>query len=281
MVKEIIIDLISKSKTIWNSYTKILELIDYSLFFIKKNWWDKADKKIDFSKVYINLGGGRFIRRHWKVLDYKSKHYNYNNNYIDVSFDFNTLKNNNTLPFENNSVDLFYSSHVIEHLEDETVKRILKECYRTLKYGGGIRITCPDMDKAYEAYKNNNWAFFICYDDKTLSKKFLHYFATPIRNNFSQESINQLFRNKTKIEFFNYFTKKIKFDYNNVGDHISWYNLEKLNRYLKEAGFKKIIHSKEGFSYFKQMRHNSLFSRGRFDAGDPKKSLFIDAIKIK
>lgn len=276
MIKEIIV----KNKFIWSNYTRILNLADSILLFFKKNVWNKIDKEVNSSQVYINLGGGRFIRRHWKVLDYKSKHYNYDDNYIDISFDFNMLKNNNKLPFADNSVDIFYCSHVVEHIDDETVKIMLKECYRTLKQGGGIRITCPDIDKAYVGYKNNNCDYFIDYDEnESLSQKFLNYFATPLKNNYSEKFVNKLFRSRSKIEFLNYFTKKVKFDYDNIGNHINWYNIKKLTKYFQEAGFKKIIHSKAQCSTFKQMRHNSLFSRGRFDAIDKKKSLFIEAIK--
>jgi ubiquinone/menaquinone biosynthesis C-methylase UbiE len=49
------------------------------------------------------------------------------------------------LPFENNSVDLIYSSHVLEYFDREEVTNVLKEWYRVLKIGGMLRVAVPDF----------------------------------------------------------------------------------------------------------------------------------------
>jgi predicted SAM-dependent methyltransferase len=48
-------------------------------------------------------------------------------------------------PFENNTLDYIFSEHMIEHVTYEGGAKMLRECYRTLKPGGRIRIATPDL----------------------------------------------------------------------------------------------------------------------------------------
>ena len=59
-----------------------------------------------------------------------------------------------TLPmFENDSVDLIYSSHTIEYFDRTEVMDVLKEWYRVLKPGGVIRLAVPDFEALLKVYK--------------------------------------------------------------------------------------------------------------------------------
>jgi len=49
------------------------------------------------------------------------------------------------LPWNENSVDVIYSSHTLEHFTREEGILLLKECYRVLKPGGIIRVIVPDL----------------------------------------------------------------------------------------------------------------------------------------
>ena len=53
------------------------------------------------------------------------------------------------MPFEDDSVDTIYCSHVIEHIETEYVEMFFKESFRVLKLGGVLRIVCPDVEYLY------------------------------------------------------------------------------------------------------------------------------------
>tara|TARA_B100001996_G_C18629977_1_gene581312 strand:- start:161 stop:739 length:579 start_codon:yes stop_codon:yes gene_type:complete len=48
-------------------------------------------------------------------------------------------------PIENESFDLIYLRHTIEHFSIENIDVILKECYRILKKGGEIQINVPHV----------------------------------------------------------------------------------------------------------------------------------------
>ena len=50
------------------------------------------------------------------------------------------------LPFEDESFDVVYHSHLIEHLRREDVIRFLRECCRVLRPGGILRVAIPDLE---------------------------------------------------------------------------------------------------------------------------------------
>jgi len=56
--------------------------------------------------------------------------------------------------FEDNSVDLIYNCHVLEHFKRNDVEKVLKEWYRVLKPGGILRTAVPDFQKLVEVYLN-------------------------------------------------------------------------------------------------------------------------------
>lgn len=49
------------------------------------------------------------------------------------------------LPYEDNTVDLIYASHVIEYFDDEEVFPLLQEWKRVLKPGGVLQLAVPDL----------------------------------------------------------------------------------------------------------------------------------------
>ncbi|GIW22085.1 MAG: hypothetical protein KatS3mg068_1092 [Candidatus Sericytochromatia bacterium] len=51
-----------------------------------------------------------------------------------------------------NSVDLIYNCHVLEHFKRQDVSKVLKEWYRVLKKGGILRTAVPDFEKIVEVY---------------------------------------------------------------------------------------------------------------------------------
>jgi SAM-dependent methyltransferase len=75
-------------------------------------------------------------------------------NKIDVWLDVR-----NGLPFRSNSVDSIYSTHMFEHFYSDELKRLLRECARVLKPGGGIRLIVPSLEGAIAAYaqKRSDW----------------------------------------------------------------------------------------------------------------------------
>lgn len=69
------------------------------------------------------------------------------------------------LPFEDNSIDEIYASHVVEHLSRDEWKRAKKDWVRVLKNGGKIEIICPEIDQCLANfvtnYRGQKWGYWI------------------------------------------------------------------------------------------------------------------------
>ncbi len=50
-----------------------------------------------------------------------------------------------TLPFVDNSVDLIYASHVLEHFSRQETGEVLQEWFRVLRPAGVLRLAVPDF----------------------------------------------------------------------------------------------------------------------------------------
>jgi predicted SAM-dependent methyltransferase len=74
--------------------------------------------------------------------------------YIDIlrgnKFVFHDLAR--TLPFADNSVDFFFSSHFFEHLFKKDALRLWLDIYQALRPGGVMRIAVPDLEYAISLY---------------------------------------------------------------------------------------------------------------------------------
>lgn len=77
----------------------------------------------------------------------------------------------NGLPFRDNSVDAFYSHHVIEHLPDASLTKHMSELYRCLKPGGAIRIGAPNGDAAARNFSAGNLEWFRNYANFPLRRE--------------------------------------------------------------------------------------------------------------
>lgn len=103
-------------------------------------WW-KLTRNARLRRLYANnrgikitLGTGTTIHPGWIDTDYRP-----------LTSDVLYLNATKAFPFPANSVDYFHTEHMIEHLPLISAQFILRECYRTLKPGGKVRIATPDI----------------------------------------------------------------------------------------------------------------------------------------
>lgn len=236
------------------------------------------DKKNDRKKLMIDIGGGRSCRRHWKVLDIPSQHYNYPSWSIDYIYD---LTSNKPFPLQDESVSFFYSGNTLEHIPQEYCYNIFNEIYRCLKIGGVIRFSLPDFDLAYEALRKNNIDFLKAYPGSTIEQKFINFFVTHSEFKISLAELQERFKLMKKDELAEYCIKELGIDHKDSSccaeKHINWWNYDKLNNMLKEAGFKKINRSNEQRSCFKELRGRGIY--WGFDSTCPEISFWAEAIK--
>jgi SAM-dependent methyltransferase len=57
------------------------------------------------------------------------------------------------LPFDSNTVDVIFCSHVLEHFAKTDAQRLIGEMFRVLKPGGHVRVCVPDLKKAIALYQ--------------------------------------------------------------------------------------------------------------------------------
>ena len=70
---------------------------------------------------------------------------------VDMIDDISRLKK-----FLDESADLIYVSHVLEHFGRREYKEVLKRWHAVLKDGGVLRIAVPDFEKIVEHYNENH-----------------------------------------------------------------------------------------------------------------------------
>lgn len=93
----------------------------------------------------LNIGCGSKVIPGFTNLDF------YSGNGVDVVADASL-----PLPFPDNSFDLVYASHILEHFHRDQTVDVLKMWSRVLAPGGTMRIAVPDFQKCVWWYINRN-----------------------------------------------------------------------------------------------------------------------------
>jgi predicted SAM-dependent methyltransferase len=62
------------------------------------------------------------------------------------------------LPVQSRSVEVLYSSHMLEHLDRNEANKFLNEAFRVIRPGGIIRIAVPDIKKQVTQYNKSDEA---------------------------------------------------------------------------------------------------------------------------
>ena len=87
-------------------------------------------------------------------------HRNFGKDWIHIDGgDYPHLDSNDiiTLPFEDNSVDLIYASHVIEYFDREEITLILLGWKDKLKSGGTLRLAVPNFEVMSRLYQEGKY----------------------------------------------------------------------------------------------------------------------------
>jgi predicted SAM-dependent methyltransferase len=274
VIKRKIIKLIAKS-----GY-KTININPNSTKFVYE---DKIDKEI----LYLNVGAGSWFHPYWTNLDNPRSDYA-KSLYANLNYD---LTSGDSWPIKDNSLNIVYSSHTIEHLNDKFTLDLMKQAYKKLKSGGIIRLTCPDIDVLLDAYKRKDeYVFKVCNTQKlniplkySIHQSLLLYFAGECCNgivsnkiNITDEEIQKEFKSLTNKDFLNKYTNMVtnKFVKDYPKEHKTWFNAEKLLEMLKLAGFEEVYKSA-----YMQSRSPILRNPNFFDNTHPDISVYVEAVK--
>ena len=112
----------------------------------------------------LNLGCGDQVFDEWVNVDYafgarlarlplfrtvNRKLRFFNLDWNDKIFIHNLSKK---FPWQNNSIDIVYSSHTLEHFTKKDGKNFISECHRVLRENGILRIIVPDLNYFVDSY---------------------------------------------------------------------------------------------------------------------------------
>jgi len=90
---------------------------------------------------YVNLGCGSHYHPDWINIDIEPSGPGV------IAHDLST-----GIPLENDSCDVVYHSHVLEHIRRPDALPFIRECRRVLKPGGVLRIAVPDLERICRLY---------------------------------------------------------------------------------------------------------------------------------
>lgn len=142
-----------------------LELVSYQVQALEKSLLDAQKKNLEMlllsgkpigndapqlithidvtssEQILVNLGCGSTFHPRWINLDLNP-----------VSPEVYCVDVGRPLPFEDQSIDVAYASHVLEHLPPHQAPCFMREVQRVLKYGGIFRVVVPDLEQISNEY---------------------------------------------------------------------------------------------------------------------------------
>lgn len=102
---------------------------------------------IDWS-IYLRIKKSRLLRTIAPLFLNGYRLENFNN----LSHNIMVYDLSKKVPFESDSIDAVYHSHMLEHLDREVARLFLKEVRKVLKPGGIQRIVVPDFEQVCKEY---------------------------------------------------------------------------------------------------------------------------------
>ena len=254
-----------------NSFTIYSSIAD-------KNLYKNFNK---FSK-FLNFGSGAFFHNRWKNYDYPGLSDDYKNAQGTEGKDFHSINlcdSNLTIPETNESVDLIYCSHTLEHIDINSSIRFLKECFRILKKNAVMRVALPNT--------KNDFFLLRCILSQPLilketKLKYLREVASHILTDTQKINIEEIKNliNKTQdgSEFFSDLVTKYsdfgEFKKSNPERHINYWDSQNLMTKSSEIGFSYCIPCYQGNSVALPFANLHVF-----DNTEPQISIYADIIK--
>jgi SAM-dependent methyltransferase len=124
---------------------RLSQLLGSIWWRLKYRFWRESFPQPLDGQVRLNLGSGDCTSSEFINID--ARPFRRSHLIADIQY----------LPmFADNSVDLIYASHVVEHIPRSQLLSALKEWCRILKPGGVFRFGVPDFDSLIEIYKLSN-----------------------------------------------------------------------------------------------------------------------------
>tara|TARA_B100001057_G_C22854895_1_gene952340 strand:+ start:1447 stop:2124 length:678 start_codon:yes stop_codon:yes gene_type:complete len=126
---------------------KVIRLLRYILLFLRLKFNQFGSKRkwkylLQNDEIKLNLGSGQQKGRDGWI--------NVDQNKSDINWDLRR-----GIPLPDSSVDIIYSSHLLEHIPFKELKLFLNECRRVLKENGEMKVAVPNAGLYIDAYNKN------------------------------------------------------------------------------------------------------------------------------
>lgn len=183
-------------------FPEIIELVRFSYKSFKsikrRHNGYHAFKQLSLSSVKLEFGSGsKRGTSGWTTIDLAP----------DADIEWDIL---NSLPLSNDSVDIIYSSHLLEHLSYKEIIAVLHDWFRVLKPEGKLMVCVPDASHYISAYYNSDT-------------------IKPFVPNFYKPAFNY----QTPIDYLNYMAYM-------DGEHKHLFDEKNLHTILESVGFMNV-----------------------------------------
>lgn len=243
----------------------------------------------------VNVGCGFTYHKDWINLDLKESEF----------VRYHNIKE--PLPFDDNSIDVIYHSHALEHLTKVEGTVFISECYRALRKKGIMRVVIPDLEQIVMEYLANLERGFNGNDNiviKHYQWNKIEMFDQMIRRKSGGEMLEMILKGTIDKE---YVIKRngdelfpiLGMDQRKKGNMLKDLDSSKssnnpqttgeIHKWMYDKLDLKILLEEEGFQYFKIVKYNESqvpdWSEYKLDTsiyGDyPRKpdSLFVEVVK--
>lgn len=243
----------------------------------------KLYKNYPKNSKFINFGSGGFNHPLWINYDFPGQSSYYKKLQGKEEIDFypiNLCIDNLKVPFEDNSCDLIYCSHTLEHLEEEKGLNFLRECQRILKPNAIMRIALPSTE-------NNFYYAKLIYNQEKISQKIKDDVILDCANKLFSETenlpnelvIKKVIESDFSIKNFIEIIRKeknlsLKFKEESPERHITYYSHEKLIDISKKLNFQFYTPLYKGSSFAEPFKNLEVF-----DTTEPQWSIYGEFIK--
>ncbi len=271
-------------------------------------WFSKPQETLPFESVVtskqpeelskLNLGCGFHFHPDWENVDF-----------VAATPQVKAHNLREGVPYQDNSFDVVYHSHVLEHFPKNDAPKFINECYRVLKPEGILRIAFPDLETIAREYLSNmedamkgnpdaaekyNWIMLEMYDQTVRNfsggEMLKHWLKNPVpaykyiverlgaeATNFidSVQKNREYHRNKAVEPT----DPKAVGTFRMSGEVHQWmYDRYSAGKLLKDAGFRfvKVCKANESFIPGFEKYGLDVLADGRVRKPD---SLFMEAVK--
>jgi hypothetical protein len=195
------------------------------------------------TSIRLNIGGGKGHPRvdGWMIVDLRES--------ADLVLDITKAR----LPYDDNTVDVIFTSHILEHIYPQQLGFVLSEFYRVLKSDVGLlRIGVPDIEMAIQAYVSEDYGFFQASDIAEYDPK------APLGGLLASWFYSTRIFNDPELR--------------HGEGHVHCFDYDYLAYWLKGVGFRRVWRSAYRQSALPELRGDA------FDR-HPNDTLFVEAMK--